>query len=61
MAGLLVPDSHELTAVLAYQLWERRPFGSPQSGLVRGRKRLGLGTTRRETGSSPVGGHPGSQ
>lgn len=32
MAGLLVPDSHELTAELAHQLWERRgrPFGSPE-------------------------------
>ena len=24
MAGLLVPDSHELTAELAYRLWEQR-------------------------------------
>jgi len=32
MAGLLVPDSHELTAELAYQLWKQRdrPFGSPE-------------------------------
>jgi hypothetical protein len=32
MAGPLVSDGHELTAELAYQLWEPRgrPFGSPE-------------------------------
>jgi len=32
MAGPLVSDGHELTAELAYQLWEQRgrPFGSSE-------------------------------
>jgi hypothetical protein len=61
MPEFLAGDVHEITANLAYQLWEQRgrPFGSPEVDWFAAEKTFGGVTATSGTGAAPVRHNPG--